>query len=92
MKFLAIFGSNLDEFFQVRVAGLQEQREAGVGPASPEGLTPEEQLAGITERVAELYRRTDALWVEDLRPALEKEGVRLVGLGRARRPRSRAPR
>jgi polyphosphate kinase len=79
VKFLAIFGSNMDEFFQVRVAGLQEQREAGVGPASPEGLTPEEQLAGITERVAELYRRTDALWVDDLRPALEKEGVRLVG-------------
>jgi polyphosphate kinase len=78
VKFLAIFGSNLDEFFQVRVAGLQEQREAGVGPASPEGLTPEEQLAGITERVADLYRRTDAVWVEDLRPALEKEGVRLV--------------
>jgi polyphosphate kinase len=78
VKFLAIFGSNLDEFFQVRVAGLQEQREAGVGQASPEGLTPEEQLAGITERVLELYRRTDTLWVEDLRPALEKEGVRLV--------------
>jgi polyphosphate kinase len=79
IKFLAIFGSNLDEFFQVRVAGLQEQREAGVGPASPEGSTPEEQLAGITALVAELYRRTDALWVEDLRPALEKEAVRLVG-------------
>jgi polyphosphate kinase len=78
VKFLAIFGSNLDEFFQVRVAGLQEQREAGVGPASPEGSTPEEQLAGITGRVEELYRRTDVLWVDDLRPALEKEGVRLV--------------
>jgi polyphosphate kinase len=78
VKFFAIFSSNLDEFFQVRVAGLQEQREAGVGPASPEGLTPEEQLAGITERVTELYRRTDASWMEDLRPALEKEGVRLV--------------
>lgn len=78
VKFFSIFSSNLDEFFQVRVAGLQEQREAGVGPASPEGLTPEEQLAGITERVAELYRRTDASWMKDLRPALEKEGVRLV--------------
>ena len=42
VKFFSIFSSNLDEFFQVRVAGLQEQREAGVGPASPEGLTPEE--------------------------------------------------
>jgi polyphosphate kinase len=78
VKFFAIFSSNLDEFFQVRVAGLQEQREAGVGPASPEGLTPEEQLAAITERVEALYRRTDASWVDDLRPALEKERVRLV--------------
>ncbi len=78
VKFFSIFSSNLDEFFQVRVAGLQEQREAGVGPASPEGLTPEEQLAGITERVTDLYRRTDASWTKDLRPALEKEGVRLV--------------
>ena len=78
VKFLAIFGSNLDEFFQVRVAGLQEQREAGLGPASPEGSTPEEQLAGIMEHVAELCRRTDVLWVDDLQPALEKEGVRLV--------------
>jgi polyphosphate kinase len=78
VKFFSIFSSNLDEFFQVRVAGLQEQREAGVGPASPEGLTPEEQLAGITALVAELYRRTDASWMKDLRPALEKEGVRLV--------------
>ena len=78
VKFFAIFSSNLDEFFQVRVAGLQEQREAGVGPASPEGLTPEEQLAGITEYVTELYRRTDISWVKDLHPALEKEGVRLV--------------
>jgi polyphosphate kinase len=78
VKFFAIFSSNLDEFFQVRVAGLQEQREAGVGPASPEGLTPEEQLAAITARVAALYRRTDTTWMDDLRPALEKEGVRLV--------------
>jgi polyphosphate kinase len=78
VKFFAIFGSNLDEFFQVRVAGLQEQRDAGVGPSSPEGLTPDEQLAGITARVTELSRRTDALWVDDLRPALEKEGVQLV--------------
>ena len=77
-KFLAIFGSNLDEFFQVRVAGLQEQREAGVSSATPEGLTPEEQLAGIRARVAELQTRVDRLWNEDLRPALEKERIRIV--------------
>ena len=77
-KFLAIFGSNLDEFFQVRVAGLQEQREAGVGSATPEGLTPEEQLNGIRARVEELQVRVDRLWSEDLRPALEKERIRIV--------------
>ncbi|HEX5938449.1 MAG TPA: polyphosphate kinase 1 [Actinomycetota bacterium] len=77
-KFLAIFGTNLDEFFQVRVAGLQEQREAGVGSATPEGLTPEEQLAGIRSRVVELMARADRLWNDDLRLALEKERVRIV--------------
>ena len=78
LKFLAIFASNLDEFFQVRVAGLQEQRDAGVGPATPEGLTPGQQLTGIRGRVSELSARADALWLEDLRPALEKEGLRIV--------------
>jgi polyphosphate kinase len=77
-KFLAIFSSNLDEFFQVRVAGLQEQREAGVSSATPEGLTPVEQLDGIRARVVELQARVDHLWSEDLRPALEKERIRIV--------------
>ncbi len=78
LKFLAIFASNLDEFFQVRVAGLQEQRDAGVGPATPEGLTPDEQLAGIRERVVELSSRADALWSDELRPELEKERLRII--------------
>ncbi len=78
LKFLAIFALNLDEFFQVRVAGLQEQRDAGVGPATPEGLTPDEQLAGIHGRVVELGGRADTLWLEELRPALEKERLRII--------------
>ena len=78
LKFLAIYASNLDEFFQVRVAGLQEQRDAGVGPATPEGLTPDEQLTGIRGRVAELCARADTLWAEELRPALEKERLRII--------------
>jgi polyphosphate kinase len=78
IKFLAIYASNLDEFFQVRVAGLQEQRDAGVGPATPEGLTPDEQLTGIRGRVAELCARADTLWAEELRPALEKERLRII--------------
>ena len=78
LKFLAIYASNLDEFFQVRVAGLQEQRDAGVGPATPEGLTPDEQLTGIRGRVAELCARADTLWADELRPALEKERLRII--------------
>ena len=78
-KFLAIYGSNLDEFFQVRVAGLQEQREAGVLTATPEGMTPEQQLSAISSRVRELGARADALWTEELHVALDKERIRIVG-------------
>jgi polyphosphate kinase len=79
VKFLSIFGVNLDEFFQVRVAGLQEQREAGVVTATPEGMTPEEQLRAIAVRVHELSARVDALWLEDLQVELDKERIRIVG-------------
>src|SRR4051812_16529285 len=53
LKFLAIFASNLDEFFMIRVAGLHEQLEAEVVEAGPDGLTPREQLA----RISEIIRR-----------------------------------
>ena len=53
-KFLAISSSNLDEFFQVRVALLQNGVESGVGGRSPDGLTMEEQLGAIRDRVIEL--------------------------------------
>src|SRR3954464_5990964 len=53
-KFLAIFSQNLDEFFQVRVAGLKDQVAAGLGRTSDDGLTPAEQLAAIRGRVNEL--------------------------------------
>ncbi len=77
-KFLAIFGRNLDEFFQVRVSGLKEQASAGVGVATPEGMTPREQLAGIRERVASLIERAGALLTEEILPALEKAGIRIL--------------
>jgi polyphosphate kinase len=78
-KFLAIFGSNLDEFFQVRVSGLKEQASAGVVVATPEGMTPREQLAGIREGVAGLVDRAGRLLTQELLPALDKEGIRIVG-------------
>jgi polyphosphate kinase len=77
-KFLAIFGRNLDEFFQVRVSGLKEQASAGVGVATPEGMTPLEQLAGIRERVVAQVERSGLLLTEEILPALEKADIRIL--------------
>src|SRR5688500_1951119 len=54
VKFLAIFSTNLDEFYMVRVAGLRRQLAAGVTATSPDGLTPHEQLDAIERRVGQL--------------------------------------
>ena len=76
LKFLAIFSSNLDEFFMVRVAGLQDQIRAGFHkPENKSGLTPKEQLAKIAERTQALVRRQTEVYrhlVDDLLP---KENV-----------------
>jgi polyphosphate kinase len=77
-KFLAIYSQNLDEFFQVRVSGLQEQVEAGVVKRSPDGRTPAEQLEGIRERAQELSTRAANVFATELVPALEKERIRIV--------------
>jgi len=78
LKFVAIFANNLDEFFQVRVSGLQEQVEAGVVKRSPDGRTPAEQLEGIRERAQELSIRAADVFASELVPALEKERIRIV--------------
>ena len=54
VKFLSIFSTNLDEFYMVSVAGLRRQIAAGVQHVPPDGMTPTEQLAAITEKVSEL--------------------------------------
>lgn len=78
VKFVAIVSSNLDEFHQVRVAGLIEQASAGVGIASPDGMTPREQLAAIYERVVDIDRRIDTLFNKELVPLLEENGIEIV--------------
>src|SRR5918911_3825518 len=70
-KFLAIFATNLDEFFMVRVAGVHDQIEAGVVDARrPDGLTPVETLRAVTARARELMRRHARHWEEGVKPEL----------------------
>jgi polyphosphate kinase len=75
-KFLAIFSQNLDEFFQVRVAGLKEQVIAGVGVTAPDGRSPAQQLVEIRDRVEELTARQATTFLEGVAPALAAQGVR----------------
>jgi polyphosphate kinase len=69
--------SNLDEFFQVRVAGLMDQAASGVAVRSVDGLTPQEALVAIRERVNELTARQSKVWRRDLTPALAEAGILL---------------
>jgi polyphosphate kinase len=76
-KFLAIFGQNLDEFFQVRVAGLKDQVAAGVGGSSPDGRTSAQQLLDIRDRLDVLLPRMQATFVDRVAPALAEAGIKL---------------
>jgi len=80
VQFCARFSSNLDEFFQVRVAGLLGQAEAGVTVRSADGLTPQQALARIRERVLDLSAVQSRLWKRELRPALGAEGITVGGI------------
>ena len=77
-KFLAIFASNMDEFFQVRVAGLKQQAEAGIRTRSSDGLTPQEQLSAISAKVVPLAERHARVFAEEVRPALDAAGVKVT--------------
>ncbi len=79
VRFLAIFSSNLDEFFQVRVASLQDQVAAGVGASSPDGRTPAEQLGAVRARVLELTEQAQKLFAQEIQPALPQAGIELTG-------------
>ena len=83
IRFCAIYASNLDEFYMVRVAGLFEQLDAGIDARGPDGLRPGEQIDAIQARVLELDKRLHACFEGKLRPALEEEGIRIVSLDSA---------
>lgn len=77
--FLAIFSSNLDEFYMVRVAGLMRRIKAGITPVRASGLDANEVLAQVTGRTKELTARQAALFQEDIRPALAERNVNILG-------------
>lgn len=78
VKFVAICSSNLDEFFQVRVAALKDQVAAGVAARSADGLSPLDQLDAIAESVAWLIARQERLWSATLVPALAEQGLEVL--------------
>ncbi len=88
VKFLAIFVTNLDEFFMVRVAGVHDQVDARIDARGPDGLSPTEVLEGIAERVRELDRRHARELSERIGPALARQGIRIVGSDESGAPAS----
>jgi len=78
VRFLAIFGSNLDEFFMKRVGGLRRQIDAGVGSPPWEPLSPQEQMVLIRERVTEQTTLATRAFRETLQPLLRRESVELL--------------
>jgi polyphosphate kinase len=77
LKFLAIFSGNLDEFFQVRVAGLKQQVAAGIVERTADGMTPEDQLSAIATLVRELTAQHRHCLMQEVLPALAREGLTL---------------
>ncbi len=78
LKFLAIFASNLDEFYMVRIAGLKRRAEMGLQGLSADGLSPTETLAKLAERTRELADRHARCFLEDIGPDLAGHGIHLV--------------
>ena len=75
LKFLCIVASNLDEFFEVRVAGLKQQRLSNISAPGPDALSPSEQLAAVSVRVRKMVDDEYSLWNEELVPNLEKNNI-----------------
>ncbi|MGA2489801.1 MAG: RNA degradosome polyphosphate kinase, partial [Anaerolineales bacterium] len=78
LKFLSIFGSNMDEFYMVRVSGIRKQVDANLNDVSPDGLTPREQLAAIRKRSLELFKTAQHCYQRELLPQLDKSGVHIL--------------
>ncbi len=80
VKFLGITGSNLDEFFMIRVATLLKKYRAGIEDMSPDGLNTEQQLSAIRQRAQTQMRELSRCWSKSLRPLLEAEGIHFLDM------------
>jgi len=81
VRFLVMSGRALDDFFQVRVAGLKEQVDAAAPPTAGDGLSPSEQLRKIRKRVLKLSGHQARLYADVLRPALADARIRIIDFG-----------
>jgi polyphosphate kinase len=80
VKFSAIFSSNLDEFFMIRVAGLHDQVDAGLSDPGPDGRTPSQVIDELRVRIVDLCERQTRAYERELCPALREHGIRIVTL------------
>lgn len=78
LKFLAIYSSNLDEFFMVRISGVMDQAEADVHPKTPDGLSPKKQLVAMRAHLLDRVTLQHQTFDQELRPALTEHGVYLL--------------
>jgi polyphosphate kinase len=84
VRFVSISETNLDEFFMIRVAGLQQQVASELPNPVPDGMTPEEQLLRIHDHTEEFFEERRRIMNTDLVPALEAEGIRVVSYDKVR--------
>ena len=88
LKFLAIFVTNLDEFFMIRVAGVHDQVDARIDARGPDGLSPDRGAAtGSPTRVRAQDRRHARQFADVIRPALAEHGIRIVTCEESGAPR-----
>jgi polyphosphate kinase len=82
VKFLSIFGSNMDEFFMVRVSGIRKQVDAKISENSPDGMTPREQLVAIRKRALHLFKQAQHCYQHELLPELDNQGIHVLNYHR----------
>jgi len=78
VKFLAIFSTNLDEFFMIRVSGLKDQLAAGVTSGSSDGKSPAETLAALRARTLPMLREQRRYFYEEVQPELSAAGIDIL--------------